>query len=152
VVCGLAAAGAAVAAGLGAFSGTTTVDEVKACNPTSIALRTSSGAEVLTGHTAAGVYCVAYKDANGAVASSAAKPGETPVGQAVAIEALDTATNTYVIAGVVPPGYTELSMGAQKIPIEKQAFVVDSRSGLSAGTLSGSAGTAAVDLSSLAIP
>jgi ABC-type Na+ efflux pump permease subunit len=152
VVCSLAAAGVAVAAGLGAFSGKTTVADVNACNASTVALTTASGAQVLTGHTDAGVYCVAYKDPNGAMASSAAKPGETPVGQAVAVGALDTASNAYVIAGVVPPGYNELSLGAQKIAIKNQAFLVDWNTAVTAGTLSGPAGTATVNLDSLGSP
>lgn len=151
VVFGLAAAGVGIAAGLGAFSGPTTAD-LSACKASTVALTTASGAQVLTGHAPAGVYCVAYKDANGAVASSAAKLGETPVGQAVALEALDTASNTYVIVGVVRPGFKELSMGARQIPIQNQAFIVDSTSAASPGTLSGPAGTAAVNLGALVSP
>src|SRR5205823_5408157 len=71
-VVGMAAAGVAIAAGLGAFSGTTTAD-LSACKASTIAFATPSGAQVLTGYTDKGVYCIAYKDANGAVASSAAK-------------------------------------------------------------------------------
>jgi hypothetical protein len=152
VVCGLAVGGVAIAAGLGAFSGSPTTTDLSACKASTIALTTASGAQVLTGHTDAGVYCVAYKDANGAVASSAAKLGETPVGQAVALKALDTASNTYVIVGVVPAGYNELAIGAQHIPVRNQAFLVDVKSAASPGTLSGPAGRAAVDVSSLAGP
>lgn len=151
VVCGLAAAGVAIAAGLGAFSGTTTAD-LKACNASTIALTTASGAQVLTGHTDAGVYCVAYKDPNGVIAGSSAKLGATPVGQAVAVGALDTASHTYVIAGVVPPGYTELSIGGQQIPIKKQAFVIAPKLAASPGTLSGPAGTASINLGDFAGP
>jgi hypothetical protein len=150
-VVGMAAAGVAIAAGLGAFSGTTTAD-LSACKASTIAFATPSGAQVLTGHADKGVYCVAYKDANGAVASSAAKLGETPVGQAVALEALDTATNTYVIVGVVPPGYNDLAIGAQHIPVKNQAFVVDAKSAASSGALHGPAGNAAVNLGALLSP
>jgi hypothetical protein len=150
-ICGLVAAGVAIAAGLGAFSRTTTSD-LRACHASTIALTTASGAQVLIGHTDAGVYCVGYKDTNGAVASSSAKLGETPVGQAVAVEALDTAAHTSVIAGVVPAGYNQLSIGAERIRITNQAFVVDSKSATGTGTLSGSAGTATVNLGALQSP
>jgi hypothetical protein len=152
VVGALVAGGVAIAAGLGAFSGNTTTSDLAACKASTIALTTASGAQVLTGHTDKGVYCVAYKDPNGAIALSADKPGESPVGQAVAVEALDTASNTYVIAGVVPPGYNELSIGARHIPIKNQAFLVDPKSATGPGALSGPAGAAAVDVSSLANP
>ena len=152
VVFGLAAGGVAIAAGLGAFSGHTTAD-LAACKASTVAFTTASGAQVLTGHTDAGVYCVGYKDPNGAEAISAAIPGETPVGQAVAVKALDTTSNTYVIAGVVPSGYNALSIGARQIPIRNQAFLVDVKSAAEGpGTVSGPAGRAAVDVSSLASP
>jgi hypothetical protein len=153
VVFGLAAGGVAIAAGLGAFSGGTTTADLAACKPSTVAITTASGAQVLTGHTDAGVYCVGYKDPNGAEAMSADVPGESPVGQAVAVKALDTASNTYVIAGVVPSGYSALSIGAQHIPIRNQAFLVDPKSAaVGPGTIAGPAGRAAVDVSSLAGP
>jgi hypothetical protein len=151
VVFGTAAAGVGIAAGVGAFSGPTKAD-LSACKASTIAFATPSGAQVLTGHTDAGIYCVAYKDSNGVVVSSAAPLGETPVGQAVAVEALDTASNSYVIVGVVPQGYNELAIGAQHIPIKNQAFVIPAKSAVSPGALHGPAGTAAVDLSSLNSP
>jgi hypothetical protein len=153
VVLGLAAGGVAIAAGLGAFSGGITTSDLAACKASTVAITTASGAQVLTGHTDAGVYCVGYKDPNGAEAMSSNVPGESPVGQAVAVGALDTASNTYVIAGVVPSGYNALSIGAQHIPIRNQAFLVDRKSAAAGpGTLSGPAGRARVDVSSLASP
>jgi hypothetical protein len=151
VVFGPVAAGAAIAAGLGAFSSTTTVSEASACSASTPALTTPSGAQVLTGHTATGVYCVAYKDTSGASGFTAAKFGETPVGQAVAMRVLDTTTNSYVIVGVVPPGYKTLAVGAAtQIPIKNQAFVVDPKLVTSAAVVSGPSGSASVDLSELA--
>jgi hypothetical protein len=54
-VCVLAAGGTAIAAGLGAFSGHTTIADLRACDASTIALTTGSGAQVLTGHTDVGV-------------------------------------------------------------------------------------------------
>ena len=150
VVFVVAASGVGIAAALGAFSGITRAD-LNACKPSTIALTTPSGAQVLTGHTDAGVYCVAYKNPNGVEAGSSAKLGETPVGQAVAVGTMDTASHTSVIAGVVPSGYDELSIGGQRIPIKNQAFVVEAKSA-GPGTLSGPAGTAAVNLQMFAAP
>jgi hypothetical protein len=151
-VCILVITGAAIAAGLGAFSGKTTIADLRACDASTIALTTASGAQVLTGHTDVGVYCVAYKDTNGAVAWSAAKLGETPVGQAVAVGALDTASNTYVIAGVVPRGYDTLTIGSAHIPIENQVFIVERNLVTGRGVLSGPAGTISINLSEFAAP
>jgi hypothetical protein len=149
-VCVLAAGGTAIAAGLGAFSGHTTIADLRACDASTIALTTGSGAQVLTGHTDLGVYCVAYKDTKGAVGWTAAKLGETPVGQAVAGRALDTASNTYVIFGVVPVGYTTLTLGSVQIPIVNQAFVVDPKLAVGRGVLSGPAGRVTINLSEFA--
>lgn len=149
VVCGaLAVGGAAIAAGLGAFSGRP-VDDLQACKATTTALTTASGGSVLTGHTDAGVYCVAYADANGAKVGTAGDFDTSPDGKVIALEALDTASNTYVVAGVVAPGYDAISIGGQKVPITNHAFVVDRKTGLNPGTLSGPAGAAAIDLSHL---
>jgi hypothetical protein len=150
VFCGLVATGVAVAAGLGAFSGNATIADIRACDPSTVALKTPSGAQVLTGHTDAGVYCVAYKDPNGAGGATSAKFGETPVGQAVAAKVLDTASKTYVIVGVVPPGYSTLSVGGAQIPIKNQAFVIDPKLAANPASLSGTSGAAAINLKALA--
>jgi hypothetical protein len=147
-VCVLAIAGAAIAAGLGAFSGTT-ITQIKACAPSTTTL-TTAGAQVLTGHTEVGVYCIAYKDPKGATAGSAAKLGDTPVGPAVAVKALDTASQRYVIAGVVPVGYDLLRVGSTEVPIENQAFVVDASVAGAPAELSGPAGTTSINLRALA--
>jgi hypothetical protein len=147
----VAASSVGIAAALGAFSGNTTTFDLRACNASTIALTTPSGAQVLTGHTDAGVYCVAYRNSDGVEAGSSDTLGNTPVGQAVAVGTMDTASHTSVIAGVVPPGYDELSIGGQQIPIKNQAFVVDAKSA-GPGTLSGPAGTAAVNLQMFAAP
>jgi hypothetical protein len=151
-VCVLLVTGVAIAGGFGAFSGTTRADDLNACNALTIAQTTPSGAQVLTGHTDAGVYCVAYKDPNGVIGLSSAKLGETPVGQAIAVGSLDTASHTDVIAGVVPPGYDELSIGGQQIPIKNQSFIIDPKLAATPGTLSGSAGTTTINLSAFAAP
>jgi hypothetical protein len=150
VLAGLAAAGAAIAAGLGAFSGNATTGDLRACKASAIAQTTPSGAQLLTGHTDAGIYCVAYKDANGAEAGTAGKFGETPVGQAVAMKVLDTSSNTYVIVAVVPPGYGTVSVGAVQVPIKNQVFVIDPKVAASPAEISGPAGIASIDLHELA--
>lgn len=149
----LVAGGAGIAAGLGAFSGgDRTLAELQACKASTIALTTPTGAQVLTGHTDAGVYCITYLDAKGAGGSTAGDFGATPLGAVVALKALDTESNTYVIAGVVPAGYDKLSIGSQQVPITNQAFVIDPKVAASQGTISGAAGSAAVDLGALDSP
>lgn len=145
-VCILAITGAAIAAGLGAFSGQMTVADVKACKPSTTALTTASGARVLTGHTDAGVYCFTYEAANGG-GGSTANTFPTPDGLVIAGQVLDTVSNTFVVVGVVPPGYDTLSIGSQQIPIRNQAFVIDPKLAVSPGTLSGPAGTTTINLS-----
>jgi hypothetical protein len=52
---------------------------------------------VLTGHTDAGVSCVAYEDANGAVGSTAGRLGDLPIGDVL------PGKMQGVIFGLVPP-------------------------------------------------
>jgi hypothetical protein len=140
-VCVLAIAGAA--AGLGAFSGMT-IAQAKACDPSTIALTTASGARVLTGHTDAGVSCLAYEDTNGAGGSTAGRLGESPAGDVLA------GKTQGVIVGLVPAGYDTLTLGSVQIPIVNQAFVVDPKLVVGPGTLSGPAGQITINLSELA--
>jgi hypothetical protein len=142
-VCILAIAGAAIAAGLGAFSGTT-IAEARACDPSTVALTTASGARVLTGHTDAGVSCVAYEDTNGAGGGTAGRLGESSPSGILA------GKTQGVIYGLVPAGYDTLTLGSVHIPIVNQAFVVDPKLVVGTGTLSGSAGQTTVNLSELA--
>jgi hypothetical protein len=142
-VCVLAIAGAAIAAGLGAFSGMT-IAQAKACDPSTIALTTASGARVLTGHTDAGVSCLAYEDTNGAGGSTAGRLGESPAGDVLA------GKTQGVIVGLVPAGYDTLTLGSVQIPIVNQAFVVDPKLVVGPGTLSGPAGQITINLSELA--
>ena len=114
----LTAGGAGLAAELGAFSGMT-IAQARACDPSTVALTTASGARVLTGHTDAGVSCVAYEDTNGAGGSTAGRLGESsPSGILVG-------ATQGVIFGLVPAGYDTLTLGSVQIPIVNQAFVVD---------------------------
>jgi hypothetical protein len=57
-----------------------------------------------------------------------------------------------VLVGVVPPGYDELSIGSQQIPIRNQVFVIDPKLAESPGTLSGPAGTTTINLRVFASP
>ncbi len=148
-VCIVAASGVAIAAGMGAFSGTTS-SQIDACVPTTTALTTASGARVRTGHTDEGIVCLAYEDANGASGGSGGRLGESPAGDVVAVKALDTASQAYVIAGVVPAGYTTLTLGSVQIPIVNQAFVVDPKLVTGPGILSGPTGRTTINLSELA--
>lgn len=148
-VCILAITGAAIAAGLGAFSGRMTVADAKACKPSTTALTTASGAHVLTGHTDAGVYCFTYEAANGG-GGSTANTFPTPAGEVIPGSVLDTVSNTWKVVGLVPPGYDKLSIGSQQIPIRNQVFVIDPKVAVSPGTLSGPAGTTTIDLSAFA--
>ncbi len=150
-ICTLAAGGAAIAAGLGAFSGAT-VAQLKACVPSTTALTTASGARLRTGHTDGGIVCLAYEDANGSSGWSAGRLGESPAGDVLAVKALDTASQAYVIAGVVPAGYTTLTLGSVQIPIVNQAFAVDPKLVIGPGMLSGPAGRITINLSELAAP
>lgn len=150
-VCVLVVAGVAIAAGLGAFSGKMTIADVRACKASTTALTTASGARVLTGHTDAGVYCLTYEAANGG-GGGTANTFPTPAGEVIPGKVLDTVSNTWVIFGVVPPGYDKLSIGSQEIPIRNQAFVIDPKLAASPGTLSGPAGTTTINLRDFAAP
>ena len=57
------------------------------------------------------------------------------------MKVLDTASNSYVIAGVVPAGYNMLTVGSTEVPIENQAFAVDANLADAPAVLSGAAGT-----------
>jgi hypothetical protein len=142
-VCVLAIAGAAIAAGLGAFSGMT-IAQAKACVPSTTALTTPAGARVLTGHTDAGVSCLAYEDTNGAGGSTAGRLGESPAGDVLAEKTQG------VLVGLVPAGYDTLTLGSVQIPIVNQAFVVDPKLVTGPGVLSGPAGRTTINLSELA--
>lgn len=142
-VCVLVIAGAAIAAGLGAFPGMTTA-QARGCDPSAVALTTASGARVLTGHTDAGVSCVAYEDTNGAGGSTAGRLGESSPSGILA------GKTQGVIFGLVPAGYDTLTLGSVQIPIVNQAFVVDPKFVVGPGTLSGPAGQTTVNLSELA--
>jgi hypothetical protein len=139
----VAAAGAGIAAGVGAFSGTT-IDQARACVPSMTALTTASGARVLTGHTDAGVSCVAYEDTNGAGGGTAGRLGESPAGDVLA------GKTQGVVFGLVPAGYDTLTLGSAQIPIVNHAFVVDPKLVVGPGTLSGPAGQTTINLSELA--
>jgi hypothetical protein len=142
-VCILAITSAAIAAGLGAFSGHITIADAKACKPSTTALTTASGARVLTGHTDAGVYCLTYEDANGA-GGSTTNDFPTPAGEVIPMRTQG------VIVGLVPAGYDTLTLGSVQIPIVNQAFVVDPKLVVGPGTLSGPAGQITINLSELA--
>jgi hypothetical protein len=150
-VCALVVAGVAIAAGIGAFSGKITIADVRACKASTTALTTASGARVLTGHTDAGVYCLTYEAANGG-GGGTANTFPTPAGEVIPGKVLDTVSNTWVVFGVVPPGYDKLSIGSQEIPIRNQAFVIDPKLAASPGTLSGPAGTTTINLRDFAAP
>jgi hypothetical protein len=139
-----AASGAGIAAALGAFSGGMTIAQARACVPSTVALTTPSGGRVLTGHTDAGVSCVAYEDANGAVGSTAGRLGDLPIGDVL------PGKMQGVIFGLVPAGYDTLTFGSVQIPIVNHAFVVDPKLVVGPGTLSGSAGQTTINLSELA--
>jgi hypothetical protein len=142
-VCVLAIAGVGIAAGLGPFPGMT-IAQARACDPSTVALTTASGARVLTGHTDAGISCVAYEDTNGGGGSTAGRLGESsPSGILVG-------RTKGVIFGLVPAGYDTLSLGSVQIPIVNQAFVVDPKFVVGPGTLLGPAGQITINLSELA--
>lgn len=113
-------------------------------------MTTTSGAQVLTGHTKDDVYCVDYHDPKGASGGTAGRIGSSPVGDAIVVKALDTASHTYVIAGVVPAGYTTITVGSTVIPIENQAFAVDATTADAPAVLSGPAGSIPLNLRELA--
>jgi hypothetical protein len=142
-ICILWAGGAAIAAELGAFSGMT-IAQAKACVPSTIALTTASGGRVLTGHTEAGVSCLAYEDTNGAGGSTAGRLGESPAGDVLA------GKTRGVIVGLVPAGYDTLTLGSVQIPIVNQAFVIDPKLVTGPGVLSGPVGRTTINLSELA--
>jgi hypothetical protein len=149
-LCLVAVTGAVIAAAVGAFSGgRMTIADAKACKPSTTALTTASGARVLTGHTDAGVWCFTYEAANGG-GGSTGNTFPTPAGEVIPGEVLDTVSHTWVVVGLVPPGYDELSIGSQQIPIRNQVFVIDPKLAAKPGTLSGPAGTTTIDLSDFA--
>ena len=139
-----AASGAGIAAALGAFSGGVTIAQARACVPSTVALTTPFGGRVLTGHTDAGVSCVAYEIANGAGGGTAGRLGDLPIGDVL------PGRTQGVIFGLVPAGYDTLSFGSVQIPIVNQAFVVDPKLVVGPGTLSGPAGQTTINLSELA--
>jgi hypothetical protein len=150
-LCLLAVTGA-IAAAVGAFSGgRMTIADARACKPSTTALTTASGARVLTGHTDAGVYCFTYQAANGG-GGSTANTFPTPAGEVIPVSVLDTVSHTWVVVGLVPPGYDKLSIGSQEISIRNQVFVIDPKLAAKPGTLSGPAGTTAIDLRDFATP
>lgn len=147
-ICALAVAGVAVAAGLGAFS-SPTVSDLQACVPSKTALKAPSGAEVLTGRSDNGLYCLKYVDANG-VAVGTAGTLSGPDGAVLPIKALDTASHEYVIVGIVPSGYDTLKTSSgDDVPITNQVFLAKPDELAGAGVLSGTAGTLAVNLTDL---
>jgi hypothetical protein len=151
-LCLLAVTGAAIAAAVGAFSGgRMTIADARACKPSTIALTTASGARVLTGHTDAGVYCFTYEATNGG-GGSTSNTFPTPAGEVIPGKVLDTVSHTWVVVGLVPPGYDKLSIGSREIPIKNQAFVINPKLAGKPGTLSGPAGTTTIDLSDFATP
>jgi hypothetical protein len=152
-VCLLAVTGAAIATAFGAFSGSgeRTRANFAACKATTVALTTSSGARVLTGHTDLGIYCVTYESANGG-GGSTTNTFPTPAGNVIPLKTGDTVSHTFVVVGLVPPGYDTLSIGSQQIPIRNQVFVVDPKLAAKPGTLSGPAGTTTIDLRDFATP
>src|SRR6476659_1219288 len=81
----LAASVTGIAAALGVFS-RTTMAQLQACVPSTTALTTTSGAQVLTGHTRDDVYCVEYHDPKGASTGTAGRIGSSPVGDAVVVK------------------------------------------------------------------
>jgi hypothetical protein len=158
VTCCLIAAGAGIASAFGAFSGGRTIADFAACKASTVALTTASGARVLTGHTDAGVYCLTYEDANGG-GGSTANTFPTPAGKVIPLKVLDTVSHTWVVVGVVPPGYERLSMGSHEIPIKNQAFVIEPKVAASLGpilsgpgTLAGPAGKTPINLGAFASP
>jgi hypothetical protein len=148
-VCVLVIAGAAIAAGLGAFSGVTNA-QVKACDPSTTALTTPAGSRVLTGETDAGVSCLAYRDANGGGGGTGGRLGASPAGDVMAMKVLDTVSRRYLIIGLVPSGYTTLRIGSTLIPITNRAFIVEPKAVTATGQLRGPAGTTSIDLRQLA--
>ena len=151
-LCLVAVTGMAIAAAVGAFSGgRMTIADARACKPSTTALTTASGARVLTGHTDAGVYCFTYEAANGG-GGSTSNTFPTPAGEVIPGKVLDTVSHTWVVVGVVPPGYDKLSIGSREIPITNQVFVIDPKLAAEPGTLSGPAGTTTIDLSVFATP
>jgi hypothetical protein len=159
VTCCLITAGVGATA-FGAFSGSRerTMANFAACKASTVALTTSSGARVLTGHTDAGIYCVAYENAKGG-GGSTTNTFPTPAGDVIPGKTFDGVSNTSVLFGVVPPGYERLSIGSQEIPIKNQAFVIEAKTPASLGpilstpgTLAGPAGKTTIDLSMFAGP
>jgi hypothetical protein len=151
-LCLLAVTGATIAAAVGAFSGgRITIADARACKPSTTALTTASGARVLTGHTDAGVYCFTYESANGG-GGGTAHTFPTPAGEVIPLQVGDTVSHTFVVVGLVAPGYDTLYIGSQEIPIRNQVFVIDPKLAAKPGTLSGPAGTTTIDLSAFATP
>lgn len=142
-VCVLAIAGAAIAAGLGAFSGVT-IEQAKACVPSTTALTGPSGGRVLTGETDAGVSCIAYLNRNGAGGSTTGRLGESPDGDVLAMR------TQHVLVGLVPPGYTTLKVGSTEIPITNRVFLVYPKLMTARALLVGPTGTTSIDLRELA--
>jgi hypothetical protein len=75
--------------------------------------------------------------------------GATPVGPAVALKALDTATGEYVVVAAVPDGYTDVSVRGNSVAITKNVFVIDARDARDGMVIKGPAGVERLDLAAL---
>lgn len=109
----------------------------------------SSGAEIFVGVAAGGAYCLAFRDSNGATVSTSAAVGDTPVGRAVALRALDTGTGSYVTVVALPDGFGSVVGDGKSFAIENNVTVLPG-SGLGVLGVDGSAGHAELDLRELA--
>jgi hypothetical protein len=113
-----------------------------------LALTTDRRADVFVGRIAQGK-CLAYRDGNGTTMMTLAPVGATPVGPAVALKALDTATGEYVVVAAVPDGYTDVSVRGNSVAITKNVFVIDARDARDGMVIKGPAGVERLDLAAL---
>jgi hypothetical protein len=112
-----------------------------------LAATTQQGGQVLVvkgkGRNAA---CLIYQDANGAWTRTFGVLGDTPAGAGLALKALDTVTNTYVLVVAVPDGFNHVANGSSTRAIANNVFVLDAAQAPDTVAINGPAGTRTLNL------
>lgn len=110
------------------------------------ALETPSRAKVFVGIAPGGANCVIFEDANGTTVSTSAQIGQTPVGRAIALKALDTSTGRYMIVVAVPNGYDTARADGANLAISNNVVVIDEATAPAILDVAGPAGSDSINL------
>jgi hypothetical protein len=111
-----------------------------------LATTTQQGGQVFVGKGKGNASCLIYRDANGASVRTFGVLGDTPAGAALALKALDTATNTYVLIVAVPDGFNRVSSGSSTRAIANNVFVLGAAQAPDSVVINGPAGTQTLNL------